>query len=214
MHRWFVRISLCTFPLLSLYAQEDQEESPPSSEVEVQVEEEVQEPVQVPTLFEQGIRLVNIDGIETSLEPFKGDLILVVPFASESGFSDQMISLEFLQKQFSSYGLSILAFPTNDFGDQEPRSEAEIKEWLQANYEVSFPLFARAKVNGEEAHPLFAYLKASGAKIEWNFSKIFLDREGRFALEFPPWQDPSSPLIVTEIIKLLRGQENLAPKKS
>lgn len=124
-----------------------------------------------------------IDGEPTSLGEYDGDVLLVVNVASKCGFTPQYDGLEQLHQDFKGRGLSVLGFPCDQFGNQEFDSEAEIKQFCSTTYDVSFPMFAKVDVNGDEAHPLFAWLRGEkkgmlGGTIRWNFTKFLIDRRG------------------------------------
>ncbi len=139
-----------------------------------------------------------IDGAEVPLADYRGQALLVVNTASRCGFTPQYIGLETLQKAFSPRGFTVLGFPCNQFGNQEPGDEAAIGRFCQLTYDVTFPLFAKVEVNGHAAHPLFAYLKAAkpGALgltgIKWNFTKFLVDRQGAPVARFAPTTKPDA----------------------
>ena len=137
-----------------------------------------------------------IEGREQRLDAYKGKVLLIVNVASECGFTPQYAGLEALQKRYGAQGFSVLGFPSNQFGAQEPGSEAEIANFCEKNYGVTFPLFAKIDVNGSGAHPLFKYLTSEKAgllgteAIKWNFTKFLLDRSGRVVKRFAPADSP------------------------
>jgi glutathione peroxidase len=126
-----------------------------------------------------------IDGREQPLSAYKGKVLLIVNVASQCGFTPQYPGLEKLQKTFGPQGFSVLGFPCNQFGAQEPGSEAEIARFCETKFGVTFPLFAKIDVNGAGAHPLYKFLTGEKAgvlgteAIKWNFTKFLIDREGR-----------------------------------
>ena len=138
----------------------------------------------------------NIDGKDVKLSDYKGKLLLIVNVASKCGYTKQYTGLEALYKKYKSQGLEILGFPCNQFGGQEPGSEAEIKEFCSLTYNVTFPMFAKIDVNGDNTHPLYNYLKEQapgilGTKaIKWNFAKFLVGKDGkvidRFATQTTP----------------------------
>lgn len=124
-----------------------------------------------------------IDGTDTSLDSYKGKVVLVVNTASECGFTPQYEGLESLYKKYLDQGFVVLGFPCDQFGHQEPGDEAQISEFCQKNFGVTFPLFAKVDVNGDDAHPIFAWLRETkggllGEKIRWNFTKFLIGRDG------------------------------------
>jgi glutathione peroxidase len=126
-----------------------------------------------------------IEGREQRLDAYKGKVLLIVNVASECGFTPQYAGLEALQKRYGAQGFSVLGFPSNQFGAQEPGTEAEIANFCERNYGVTFPLFAKIDVNGAGAHPLYKYLTSEKAgllgteAIKWNFTKFLVDRDGK-----------------------------------
>jgi glutathione peroxidase len=124
------------------------------------------------------------EGEEISLERFKGKKLLIVNTASECYFTPQYLELQALYEQFSSEGFEVLAFPCNDFGGQEPGDNKQIKQFCNSMFGITFPLFEKVNVLGENAHPLFRFLQNkhttcySGKDIEWNFTKFLINREG------------------------------------
>ena len=126
-----------------------------------------------------------IDGAEQSLRSYEGQVLLVVNVASRCGFTPQYEGLEQLWRDYQGRGFAVLGFPCNQFGNQEPEGEEKIQSFCSLRFGVSFPLFAKVDVNGEQAHPLFRYLRrarpgiAGSGAIKWNFTKFLIDRQGR-----------------------------------
>ncbi len=137
-----------------------------------------------------------IDGQERSLRDYDGQVLVIVNTASKCGFTPQYQGLEALYQQFKDEGLNVLGFPCNLFGGQEPGGEAEIAEFCELNYGVSFPMFAKIDVNGSDAHPLFEFLKRRapgllGSRgIKWNFTKFLIDRTGQPVARYAPQTKP------------------------
>jgi len=124
-----------------------------------------------------------IDGSEKDLSEYAGKAVLVVNTASKCGFTPQYKGLEEIYKKYEDEGLVVLGFPCDQFGHQEPGTEDEIQEFCELNFGVTFPLFAKVDVNGDDAHPLFQWLKtekggAIGSKIKWNFTKFLVGKDG------------------------------------
>ena len=125
-----------------------------------------------------------LEGDEIPLSNFRGQVLLIVNTASKCGFTPQYEGLEKLYEKLHGEGLTVLGFPCNQFGSQEPGSESEIGAFCQKNYGVSFPMFAKIDVNGDNAHPLYKYLKKEekgvlGTQaIKWNFTKFLIDKDG------------------------------------
>ena len=139
----------------------------------------------------------SLDGTETDLGSYLGRAVLVVNTASRCGLTPQYAGLQALHEQYADRGLAVLGFPCNQFGEQEPGTESEIGEFCERNYGVTFPMFAKVDVNGDDAHPLFAWLRTQRdgdqpeGRIEWNFTKFLLDPEGRVVERFGPQVEPS-----------------------
>ena len=139
-----------------------------------------------------------LDGTSESLARWRGDVLLVVNTASKCGFTPQYEGLEVLQKRFAGRGFTVLGFPCNQFGNQEPGDAAAIGGFCRKNYGVSFPMFAKVEVNGAGAHPLFAWLKKekSGllglSGIKWNFTKFLIDRRGGVVARYAPTTKPQA----------------------
>jgi glutathione peroxidase len=148
-----------------------------------------------------------IAGKDTTLGAYRGQVLLIVNVASRCGFTPQYQGLEALYRKYADRGLVVLGFPCNQFGGQEPGSEAEIQSFCSTTYDVTFPLFARLKVNGEDAHPLYRWLKREqkgilGTEaIKWNFTKFLVDRSGRVVARFSPRTAPDE--IAPEIERVL-----------
>jgi glutathione peroxidase len=147
-----------------------------------------------------------LGGKDVSLADYKGQVLLVVNTASKCGFTPQYEGLEKLYENLHPKGLTVLGFPCNQFGAQEPGSADEIGQFCQVNYGVSFPMFAKIDVNGPEAHPLYNYLKHEksglfGSRIKWNFTKFLIDRAGKVIARYAPTTKPKD--LETPIAKLL-----------
>jgi glutathione peroxidase len=149
----------------------------------------------------------SIEGKPLKLSEFAGHPVLVVNTASECGFTPQYAGLETLYDKLHDEGLAILGFPCNQFGAQEPGSEAEIGAFCQKNYGVTFPMFAKVEVNGARAHPLYQYLKDAkpgllGTEaIKWNFTKFLVGRDGEPVARYAPNTKPEE--LEAPIRKLL-----------
>lgn len=149
----------------------------------------------------------SLDGKDVSMSDFKGKVVLVVNVASKCGFTPQYTGLEDLYKKYKDRGLVILGFPCNQFGNQEPGSSAEIKQFCSLNYPVSFPIFSKVEVNGDKAHPLYNYLKKEQTgllgteAVKWNFTKFLVDRSGKVVDRYAPQTTPES--LGPDVEKLL-----------
>ena len=147
------------------------------------------------------------DGATTSLEPYRGKVLLIVNTASKCGFTPQYDGLEALYRDYAERGFEVLAFPCNQFGGQEPGDAAEIANFCTLTYDVTFPVFAKIDVNGAGADPLFERLKSDapgvlGSKaIKWNFTKFLVGRDGEVVDRYAPTTKPED--IRKDIEKLL-----------
>lgn len=136
-----------------------------------------------------------MNGQEIKMEEYKGKVLLIVNTASKCGFTPQLAELEEMYKEYKDRGFEILGFPCNQFGHQDPGTNKEISEFCLINYGVSFTMFEKIDVNGENAHPLFKYLKENtkgmlGSEIKWNFTKFLIDKEGNVVDRFAPLTKP------------------------
>ena len=148
-----------------------------------------------------------LDGKPASLADWRGQALLIVNTASKCGFTPEYAGLEMLQRTYKDRGFSVIGFPCNQFGAQEPGSEDEIESFCEINYGVTFPLFAKVDVNGDKAAPLYQYLKKArpgvlgSEAIKWNFTKFLLDRHGNVIERYAPNVEPEA--IAGDIEKLL-----------
>ena len=151
--------------------------------------------------------VIRADGSSADLSEHAGKVLLIVNVASKCGFTPQYEGLEALQKRFGPAGFTVLGFPCNQFGAQEPGDAAEIAAFCKLTYDVDFPIFAKVDVNGEAAAPIYRYLKDEapgllGSKaIKWNFTKFLVDRAGTVVKRFAPQTKPEE--LVREIEPLL-----------
>jgi glutathione peroxidase len=151
-----------------------------------------------------------IDGTERLLADYKGKVLLVVNTASQCGFTPQYGGLEKVYQEYVDRGLVVLGFPCDQFGNQEPGDEEEIASFCELNFGVTFPLFAKVDVNGDEAHPLFQWLKSEksgvlgSTKIKWNFTKFLIDAEGTVVKRYGSTTAPED--IKDDIERLLPAE--------
>ncbi len=137
-----------------------------------------------------------LTGEEVSLSRWRGRVLLIVNTASACGFTPQYAGLEDLYEEFGDDGLTVLGFPCNQFGQQEPGDGAQIADFCARNYRITFPMFQKIEVNGPDAHPLFQYLKKEKRgllgtdSIKWNFTKFLVDRDGIPVTRFAPLAKP------------------------
>ena len=154
--------------------------------------------------------VTTLQGEEISLEEFRGKVILVVNTASQCGFTPQLKGLQELYEQLESRGFVVLGFPCDQFGGQELGSAEEIEQFCTMRYQVTFPMFEKVDVNGENGHSLFQYLKKQlggllGSNIKWNFTKFLIDQNGFPIKRYAPLTKPSK--IKPDIIKALETIE-------
>jgi glutathione peroxidase len=140
---------------------------------------------------------ITIDGKDQDLGTYVGDVVLVVNTASECGLTPQYEGLQRLYDAYAGRGFTVLGFPCDQFGHQEPGTEEEIASFCERNYGVSFPMFAKIDVNGSDTHPLFAWLKSEkrglgGGLIKWNFTKFLLARDGSVVDRYAPQTEPDA----------------------
>ncbi len=148
-----------------------------------------------------------IDGKEVEMSEFKGKVLLIVNTASKCGFTHQYDGLQAIHEKYKDRGFTVLGFPANNFGGQEPGTNEEIQEFCRVNFGVNFPLFSRISVKGEEIHPIFDYLvnmenEDFTGEIGWNFEKFLVDRNGNLLRRFKSSVKPESKDI-TRAIELL-----------
>ena len=139
-----------------------------------------------------------IDGTDTDLATYEGQVVVVVNTASHCGFTSQYAGLQGLHDKYADRGFAVLGFPCNQFGEQEPGDEAEIASFCDRSFGVTFPMFAKVDVNGDDAHPLFEWLREEksgllpGNGIKWNFTKFLIGRDGQVIKRFSPTTEPAS----------------------
>lgn len=150
-----------------------------------------------------------IDGNDKKLSDYKGNVLLVVNVASECGYTPQYKGLEELHEKYAARGLKVLGFPSNDFGAQEPGTEAQIQSFCTTNYGVKFDMFSKVKVLGENAHPLYAWLQGETSNpkfagpVKWNFTKFLVDKDGHVIARFLHKVEPTSGEVTAAIEKAL-----------
>ncbi len=152
----------------------------------------------------------NIDGNDVDLSTYRGKVLLILNVASKCGNTPQYIGLEKIYSRYKDKGLVVMGFPANDFGGQEPGTNAEIKEFCSATFQVDFPMFAKVSVKGAATAPLFKYLTAqecqplSKGDIAWNFEKFLIGKEGKLIGRFGNKTPPEDPAIIAAIETALR----------
>ena len=146
-------------------------------------------------------------GEEVDFAQFEGQVLLIVNTASKCGFTPQYKGLEELYKKYNEQGLTVIGFPCNQFGHQEPGDSGEIASFCEMNYGVTFPIMEKIEVNGEQASPVFKYLKSRtggflGSRIKWNFTKFLISKDGQVIKRFSPVKNPKS--LEKSIEKMLK----------
>jgi glutathione peroxidase len=149
--------------------------------------------------------LKDIDGNDVKLDAYKGKVLLVVNVASKCGYTPQYEGLEALYEKYKDRGLVVLGFPANEFGKQEPGTNAEIKQFCTLNYNVTFPMFSKIVVKGDGIHPLYKFLTdkqaspKTGGEIPWNFTKFLVDRDGHVIARFEPKDEPTGEKVTQAV---------------
>jgi len=149
------------------------------------------------------IPVKDIDGKDTSLKPYAGKVVLIVNVASHCGFTPQYTALEAVYKKYQDQGLVVCGFPCNQFGGQEPGTDAEIKQFCTGKYDVTFPMFDKLEVNGDNRHPLYVALAGKDSpfpgNIRWNFTKFLVGRDGKIIARFDSKVKPDSDEVTKAI---------------
>ncbi|MCI0665160.1 MAG: glutathione peroxidase [Acidobacteria bacterium] len=157
------------------------------------------------------ITVKDIDGKPVKLDRYKGNVLMIVNVASECGFTPQYEGLQKIYQKYQSQGLVVLGFPANNFGGQEPGSEAEIKTFCTQRYKVTFPMFSKVSAKGSDIHPLYKFLtdKISNPKfagdVTWNFNKYLIDRKGNTIARFESSDEPEGAEVTQAIEGALKN---------
>jgi glutathione peroxidase len=155
-------------------------------------------------------KMRDIDGKEVKLKKYKGDVLLIVNTASQCGYTPQYEGLQAIYTKYQSQGFEVLGFPANNFGGQEPGTEKEIKEFCESKYKVTFPMFAKISVKGDDQHPLYNFLTAKetnpkfAGDISWNFNKFLVNRKGEVVARFSSKDKPDGDAVMQAIEKYLK----------
>jgi glutathione peroxidase len=157
------------------------------------------------TLYE--VPLKDIDGKETTLKAYEGKVLLIVNVASKCGNTKQYKELQALHQEFEKDGLTVLGFPSNDFGGQEPGTNEQIKEFCSTKYNVTFPMFDKVVVKGTDKHPLYQELSGKSSPfpgdVKWNFGKFLVGRDGKILARFEPKTKPDDVAVMSAIKEAL-----------
>jgi len=162
--------------------------------------------------FVLGFTVKDIDGNDVDLSKYKGQVVMIVNVASKCGYTPQYAGLEKLYKDRAGKGFVILGFPANDFGEQEPGTNSEIKTFCSSKYNVTFPMFAKISVRGSEQHPLFKKLSSQPKPLGgegvpgWNFTKFLVDRNGNVVARFDSKVKPDDATLVKRVDELVAGK--------
>ena len=152
-------------------------------------------------------RVKSIDGVSDLLAPLRGSVALVVNVASQCGYTPQYAALERMYRELKGQRFTVIGFPCNQFGQQEPGAEADIMRFCTINYNVTFPLSAKIEVNGANRHPLYAWLTAPengfAGDLQWNFEKFLIDRNGKLIGRYPSGTKPEDNGLMQEIATAL-----------
>ena len=157
-------------------------------------------------------KMRDIDGKDVKLKKYKGNVLLVVNTASKCGYTPQYEGLQATFDKYKDKGFYVLGFPANNFGGQEPGTEKEIKEFCTSKYKVTFPMFAKISVKGEDQDPLYAFLTSKetnpefAGDITWNFNKFLVDRKGKVVARFSSKEKPDSEAVTQAIEKYLTAK--------
>ena len=156
----------------------------------------------------QDFTATSLDGQEVDLSAYAGQVVLVVNTASECGFTPQYEGLQQLHETYADQGFTVIGFPCDQFGGQEPGDEAEIGAFCSKNYGVTFPMMSKVEVNGDNAHPVYAWLRSEkggvlGSKIKWNFTKYLVGKDGQVIDRYAPTTKPEK--IAGDVEKALEA---------
>jgi len=157
-------------------------------------------------------KMRDIDGKEVKLKKYKGNVLLVVNVASKCGYTPQYEGLQATYAKYKDKGFYVLGFPANNFGSQEPGTESEIKEFCSSKYHVTFPMFAKISVKGEDQDPMYKFLTSKetnpdfGGDITWNFNKFLIDRSGKVVARFTSKDKPDGEAVTAAIEKYLAAK--------
>lgn len=154
-------------------------------------------PIETKTIYD--FTMKSIDGKDVPLSNYKGKVVLIVNVASFCGYTKHYAGLEELYRRYKEHGFVILGFPANNFGQQEPGTDAEIFEFCRSKYDVTFDMFSKISVKGEDIHPLYQFLTANGGDIAWNFEKILIGKQGQVVQRFTHRTAPLSDEIIAAV---------------
>lgn len=194
---------LCAALVSSAFAQEKQPVKP--GEKPAQAKPDDKKGAEVAAKSPLDFKVKDIDGKDVDLSQYKGKVVMIVNVASKCGLTPQYEQLEALQKKYGDQGLVILGFPANNFGQQEPGENSQIKQFCTGKYGVTFDMFAKVSVKGDDKCPLYQFLtseeqnKGFGGDIQWNFTKFIVGRDGQIIQRVEPKTKPDAPEVVKTI---------------
>ena len=174
-------------------------------------------PKELPEMSIYSIEVKTIDGRITTMQQFKGKVLLIVNTASKCGFTGQYEGLQDLHNKYADKGLLVLGFPSNDFFKQEPGNNEDIAQFCKTNYGVTFPMFSKISVKGKARHPLYTYLTSKetnpefAGKISWNFNKFLISPSGKIIGRFGSMTKPSDPELISAIETAMKDAGLLIP---
>ena len=158
-----------------------------------------------------------LGGAPQPLSDFRGQVLLIVNTASYCGYTRQFDGLQAIYERYRVRGFQVLGFPSNDFGGQEPGTDAQIGSFCRSNYGVEFPMFSKVSVQGDAAHPLYRYLTSRpapvGGPIDWNFQKYLVDRDGTVVARYRPAREPEDPALARDIERLLESDSTAVSRR-
>ncbi len=198
--KWMLAIALAALLAAAAQAGDKPKETTAQTKTEAKVS--------ATTIDYRSVEFQTIDGAKTNLNAFRGKVVLLVNVASKCGYTPQYKGMEELYRKYKDQGVVVVGFPANNFGEQEPGTNAEIKTFCTTNFGVSFPMMSKISVKGSDIHPLFAYLTQQSplpGEIQWNFSKFLLDQEGNLVARWGSKTEPLSAEIVGKIESLLKA---------
>jgi glutathione peroxidase len=146
----------------------------------------------------------SIDGQPAPLAAYKGKVLLVVNVASQCGYTPQYSGLEALYRKYKGQGFAVVGFPANNFGSQEPGTDAEIKQFCSRKFDVTFPMYSKISVKGSDADPLYQFLQEQAGPVKWNFTKFLVDGNGNVLKKFDSNVGPESPELIGAIESALK----------
>ena len=209
MKKAIVCLLLVSLTIACVSCDSEEPQSPPAADPQPAAQPEVQAEAPATTRPLHAFELNDIDGHPVKLAQYQGKALLLVNVASKCGYTKQYAGLQALYEKYHDSGLVVLGFPANNFGAQEPGANEEIKAFCTTTFNVTFPMFAKISVKGDDIHPLYAFLTGSeshpdlAGPIKWNFNKFLVDREGDVVGRYDSNVEPMSAELAADIEKAL-----------